>query len=78
MHNRAKTSRQYRRLKACCPQLDETQALREAHCTLIEEHQVLRVERDLLRQEKQFDKQEIPRLMLLLFKLKRQGVRPEV
>ncbi|MFT0546178.1 hypothetical protein ACMHYO_07470 [Allopusillimonas ginsengisoli] len=59
-------------------QLDETQALREAHRTLKEEHQVLRVERDLLRQEKQFDKQEIPRLMLLLFKLKRQGVRPEV
>jgi transposase len=73
MLNRAKLPNNIDDLKALLSaQLDETQALREAHRSLKEEHQVLRVERDLLRQEKQFDKQEIARLMLLLFKLKRQ------
>ncbi|WP_041682543.1 IS66 family transposase [Pusillimonas sp. T7-7] len=73
MLNRAKLPDNIDDLKALLSaQLDETQALREAHRTLKEEHQELRVERDLLRQEKQFDKQEIQRLMLLLFKLKRQ------
>ncbi|CAM5316263.1 Transposase OS=Eoetvoesiella caeni OX=645616 GN=DFR37_10888 PE=4 SV=1 [Eoetvoesiella caeni] len=73
MLNRAKLPDNIDDLKALLSaQLDETQALREAHRTLKEEHQVLRVERDLLRQEKQFDKQEIQRLVLLLFKLKRQ------
>src|SRR3546814_15131501 len=52
MLNRAKLPDNIDDLKALLSaQLDETQALREAHRTLNEEHQVLRVERDLLRQE---------------------------
>lgn len=72
MLNRAQLPEDIDALKALLlAQLDQTEALRQAHLTLSEAHQALRVERDLLRQEKHFDKQEIQRLMLLLFKLKR-------
>lgn len=66
MLNRAHLPNDVDALKALLlAQLDKTEALEQSH-------QALRVERDLLRQEKHFDKQEIQRLMLLLFKLKRQ------